>query len=393
MRRYQPQHLAPRPASSRRPRLGRRLGAAAVLVVAAPAAVTHVTHGMASAGGPTTGTVAALGEAANYGSADGQAVAGMARTPSGRGYWLVTSAGRVFPFGDAAPLGEPPARRASGAIVDIASTPDGQGYWLVATDGTIFAFGTAAHHGSVRDGAINAPVVGITSSPGGNGYWLVARDGGVFAFGDATFLGSAGSLHLNQPITGIASTPSGNGYRLVGGDGGVFTFGDATFAGSVGDRRLNEPIVGIAGTPTGTGYWLVARDGGVFTFGDAQFHGSLAAGRGTTAGAPIVDIAGTPGGKGQWLANGGRYLGDFVVTCYALRGTTASGAKAGPGVVAVDPRVVPLGTELYVGGQGTMTALDTGGKIKGRRLDIWRRSAAECRAFGRQKLPVFAPAA
>ena len=377
--------------SAQRRRL-RRLGAAATVLLAVPGAPAALDRGVASAGGPTTGTVAALGEAANYGSAAGQAVAGMARTPSGLGYWLVTTAGRVFPFGDATALGEPPARRADGdTIVDIASTPDGLGYWLVAKDGAIFAFGTAAFHGSVKDGAINAEIVGITSSPSGNGYWLVARDGGVFAFGDATFLGSAGALHLNQPITGIASTPTGNGYWLVGRDGGVFAFGDATFVGSAGDRRLNEPIVGMAGTPTGAGYWLVARDGGVFTFGDAQFHGSLATGRAASGGAPVVDIAGTPGGNGQWLANGGRYLGDFVVTCYALRGTTASGQRVRPGVVAVDPRVIPLGSEIYVGGEGTLTALDTGGKIKGRRLDIWRKSARECRQFGRQTLPVFAP--
>ena len=194
----------------------------------------------------------------------------------------------------------------------------------------------------------------------------------------------------NHPLTGIAATPTGAGYWLVGRDGGVFTFGDAAYLGSAGDRRLNEPIVGIAGTATGAGYWLVARDGGVFTFGDAGFHGSLATTSGRS-GAPVVDIAGTPGGNGQWLANGGRYLGDFVVTCYALRGITASGQRVRPGVVAVDPRVVPLGTELYVGGEGTMTALDTGGNIKGRRLDIWRRTNAECRAFGRQTLPVFAP--
>ncbi len=49
-----------------------------------------------------------------------------------------------------------------------------------------------------------------------------------------------------------------------------------------------------------------------------------------------------------------------------------------------------MGSQIYLGGHGTRTVIDTGGAIKGRRLDIWRPSASQCRAFGRQRLPVFA---
>ncbi len=51
--------------------------------------------------------------------------------------------------------------------------------------------------------------------------------------------------------------------------------------------------------------------------------------------------------------------------------TTATGAAVGRGIVAVDPRVIPLGTRLYVDGYGEAVALDTGGAIKGNRIDLY----------------------
>lgn len=80
-------------------------------------------------------------------------------------------------------------------------------------------------------------------------------------------------------------------------------------------------------------------------------------------------------------------LGSFSATCYTLTGTTASGAPAGPGSIAVDPRIIPLGTELEVEGYGRGTAADTGGAIKGRRLDLWM-TPAECRQWGRRTVSV-----
>lgn len=51
-------------------------------------------------------------------------------------------------------------------------------------------------------------------------------------------------------------------------------------------------------------------------------------------------------------------------------GVTRSGLPAGRGVVAVDPRVIPLGTRLYIPGYGVAVAGDTGGRILGRRVDL-----------------------
>jgi len=73
------------------------------------------------------------------------------------------------------------------------------------------------------------------------------------------------------------------------------------------------------------------------------------------------------------------------------RGLTATGynVKANPdGVVAVDPRVIPLGTRVFVEGYGYAVARDTGGAIKGKKIDLHMRSIAEAKRFGRQQIKV-----
>jgi 3D (Asp-Asp-Asp) domain-containing protein/peptidoglycan hydrolase CwlO-like protein len=66
-----------------------------------------------------------------------------------------------------------------------------------------------------------------------------------------------------------------------------------------------------------------------------------------------------------------------VATAYTIRGTTATGIPTGPGIVAVDPSVIPLGTRMTIPGYGEAVAADTGGAIKGLRIDVWVPSAAE----------------
>lgn len=71
-------------------------------------------------------------------------------------------------------------------------------------------------------------------------------------------------------------------------------------------------------------------------------------------------------------------------------GKTASGMVARYGVVAVDPRVIPLGTELYVEGYGYAIAADTGGVIKGNKIDLcFEKPNKELMAFGRKSLEVY----
>lgn len=82
---------------------------------------------------------------------------------------------------------------------------------------------------------------------------------------------------------------------------------------------------------------------------------------------------------------------NFSATCYCLRGKTASGAYVRRGIVAADPRVLPLGTRISISGSshsGTYVVADTGGAIKGRRLDIWVPSCSEAFTFGRRSVSV-----
>jgi cystine transport system substrate-binding protein len=70
-------------------------------------------------------------------------------------------------------------------------------------------------------------------------------------------------------------------------------------------------------------------------------------------------------------------------TGYCLKGTSATGLPVGPGIVATDPSVIPLGTRMTIPGYGEGVAADTGGGIQGRRIDVWIKSCAAAAAFGR----------
>lgn len=64
--------------------------------------------------------------------------------------------------------------------------------------------------------------------------------------------------------------------------------------------------------------------------------------------------------------------------------TTATGKEVGKGIIAVDPEVIPLGARVEIKGMGVFTAEDTGGKIKGNRIDIFFTSKEEAKDFGRK---------
>ena len=84
-------------------------------------------------------------------------------------------------------------------------------------------------------------------------------------------------------------------------------------------------------------------------------------------------------------------LVEFQATAYCLKGRTASGVNTRPGVIAADPRVLPLGTVVHIRAgryTGTYTVLDTGGRIKGHTIDIYLPDYVEARRFGRQRIKV-----
>jgi 3D (Asp-Asp-Asp) domain-containing protein len=83
---------------------------------------------------------------------------------------------------------------------------------------------------------------------------------------------------------------------------------------------------------------------------------------------------------------GGRQI-VVSATCYDLQGKTATGMPVGPGVVAVDPSVIPLGSKMYVPGYGNGVAADTGSGIQGAVIDLWMR-ASQCAAWGRRTVTI-----
>jgi 3D (Asp-Asp-Asp) domain-containing protein len=82
----------------------------------------------------------------------------------------------------------------------------------------------------------------------------------------------------------------------------------------------------------------------------------------------------------------------FEATAYAQRSATASGLKSQRGVVAADPRILPLGTEIQVWNAGSYSGIymvaDTGPKMKGRRIDIFIPNPQRAKSFGKKMVEV-----
>jgi 3D (Asp-Asp-Asp) domain-containing protein len=82
---------------------------------------------------------------------------------------------------------------------------------------------------------------------------------------------------------------------------------------------------------------------------------------------------------------------DFHATAYCLQGRTASGEHVQQGMIAADPRVLPIGTVVHIRAgkyTGTYTVKDTGGRIRGRVVDVYVPSYREAKAFGRRPVKI-----
>ena len=88
----------------------------------------------------------------------------------------------------------------------------------------------------------------------------------------------------------------------------------------------------------------------------------------------------------------GASRGGFSATAYCLSGKTAMGHGVRRGIIAADPRVLKLGSRVYVNAgawSGSYLVSDTGGAIKGKKIDIWVPGCSEARKFGRRSVQVF----
>lgn len=84
-----------------------------------------------------------------------------------------------------------------------------------------------------------------------------------------------------------------------------------------------------------------------------------------------------------------KYLGTFKAYAYNGAGTTASGTTTKANrTVAVDPKVIPLGSKLMINGK-IYIAEDTGGFIKGKKIDIFMPSYNDCIQWGVKNVKVY----
>jgi 3D (Asp-Asp-Asp) domain-containing protein len=111
-----------------------------------------------------------------------------------------------------------------------------------------------------------------------------------------------------------------------------------------------------------------------------------------TSGAPVellIDAEKVAGTSSVTYAD--NELVDFHATAYCLKGRTASGVNTRPGMIAADPSVLPLGTVVHLRAgryTGTYTVMDTGGRIKGRLVDVYVPTHREALEFGRQRVKI-----
>lgn len=119
---------------------------------------------------------------------------------------------------------------------------------------------------------------------------------------------------------------------------------------------------------------------------------SKSVGESTPAGVEI-----NPGGQAKLLPSTIKKADDagvatpapqsFVATAYTLRGRTASGKPVNRGLIAADRRLLPLGTRVRLEAgnySGEYLVADTGGAVRGRKIDIWMPNGSEAMRFGRR---------
>jgi 3D (Asp-Asp-Asp) domain-containing protein/LysM repeat protein len=82
----------------------------------------------------------------------------------------------------------------------------------------------------------------------------------------------------------------------------------------------------------------------------------------------------------------------YTASCEGCSGVTATGinlnANPNAKVISVDPSVIPLGTKVYIEGYGEAVAGDTGGAIKGNRIDVYMPSESQAIQFGAKEITV-----
>ena len=109
---------------------------------------------------------------------------------------------------------------------------------------------------------------------------------------------------------------------------------------------------------------------------------------------PQPPIVSPKGSLGEKIAATEAYVvppANYVATAYSLHGRTASGRPVAKGLIAADPRHLPLGSRVRLEAgaySGEYLVADTGTLVRGKRIDIWTPSSREAMRFGRRTVKV-----
>ncbi|HUC14632.1 MAG TPA: G1 family glutamic endopeptidase [Acidimicrobiales bacterium] len=150
------------------------------------------------------------GSCASIGGCNAPAVA-VVPDATGGGYWLLLSNCDMVAFGNAPKIADRNCE--SSAVADqlvatsAARTPDGRGYWVLLDNGTTFPEGDAKLLGSWDSKKMTTTrnrAVAIVPTADGGGAWVVLANGVVDPFGDAPTLGDLAGTPLSAPITAAA---------------------------------------------------------------------------------------------------------------------------------------------------------------------------------------------
>jgi 3D (Asp-Asp-Asp) domain-containing protein len=98
-----------------------------------------------------------------------------------------------------------------------------------------------------------------------------------------------------------------------------------------------------------------------------------------------TDLAGAPGGRADATPVAAPVT--YLATAYSLSGRTASGKRPSRGLIAADPSVLPLGSRVRLEAgsfSGDYFVGDTGGTVRGKKIDIWTPNHRDAHRFGRR---------
>lgn len=228
-------------------------------------------------------------------------------TNTGNGYYLMNHEGKIHAYGDAVLYGEPitdgfnantPENGGDGFTWDMAMTHTGNGYWVLSSEGQVYAYGDAVVFGQPVNTPTGLFAVAIESHPSAMGYWIARGDGKVYTRGAATHYGdipATGSRALkyqfgtafhgrSEAAQSLRRTSTGNGYWLMTTTGRVYNFGDAKNFGEPNplaqhpNNIFTECYWDLLPAPDDKGYLLVHANGKISHHGDIEYFGSAVPG-------------------------------------------------------------------------------------------------------------------